>query len=133
MDYDSAVALISNTYGVQLDSILKSLSTEAIITLGKLHTQNIKRPMSSMTVMRLSAMPPYKQVDYLNNPMLAFLMDKCCNDICAQPSVSVPVSKTETKSTTQVKPVTPTQPTKKPEPEPSSDSEPEPDAFDIFG
>ena len=73
MNYNDAINLVKIDYGLQANDIIKSLSEDAIITLGQLHNQNIKRQINSGTLVRLSAMEPRKQAGYLANPLLEFM------------------------------------------------------------
>lgn len=138
MDYDTAVTLISEHYGPQMDRIKQLLSKEAIITLGNLKKQGVERKISEFTLVKLSKMEPHQQSGYLANPLMAFLIEQCCGQIC-NPSAGqtqteskvVPVDK-NTKSNTNNN-----VPKPKPKPEPEPEPEPDPDiddpVFDIFG
>jgi len=138
MDYDSAVNLMSDYYGAQMEKITQCLSRDAIIALGQIRQQGVERRISNMTLVRLSTMEPYKQVGYITNPLMQFLIDKCCNTICT-PSSAVTETVTKSvaptgKSKSESKPNT----NSKPKPEPIPEPEPEPDddggvEFDLFG
>ena len=142
MNYNEAVILVRNDYGSQADDIIKSLCEEAIITLGQLNKQNVKRQINNFTLARLSAMEPHKQAGYLANPLLQFMLERCISDIQNPPTVSVPehnVNVTNNKNKNKNKNVTPVEPKPEPKPTPKPDPEPDPDddpldtPFDLFG
>ncbi len=86
MNYDNAVKLIKNNYNTQEKLIISSLSYDAIITLGKLQTQNINRTMTDQTILKLSSMQPHQQAGYLSNPLLQFMIQQCS---ITMPSTSI--------------------------------------------
>jgi hypothetical protein len=132
MDYDGAVNLITSYYGQQMDRLVQYLSRDAIIALGNLQQQGVKRQISDRTLMRLSAMEPHRQVGYLTNPLLEFLIQKCCNEVGVSSVPTAPgPSKVETKVNVPT-PIVEIKPAPKPEPEPDIDDDVGME-FDIFG
>lgn len=130
MDYDSSVNLITSYYGQQMDKIVQYLSRDAVIALGNLQQQGVKRQISDRTLIKLSTMEPCRQVGYLTNPLLEFLIQKCCNSVGVA-SVSTPTS-VPTKVVTKITaPVVESKPEPDPEPEPDDDNNGI--EFDLFG
>ena len=134
MNYDDAVTLVKNDYGSQANDILNSLCHDAIITLGNLHNQNIKRQINSATLVRLSTMEPHRQVGYLSNPLLEFMIQMCISDIQNPRSVqTAPVNNNvNNKNNKKKNNKQETKPEPKPEPEPIEEDE-VPTPFDLFG
>ena len=96
MSYDDAVVVVRENYGWRADKIIDTLSGDAVVALMKLHGQNVKRDMSDHTLNMLGAMESGKQVSYLTNPLLAFLIDGCVGSIC-NGAKSEPAKSVETK------------------------------------
>jgi len=72
--YDRASSIVKQQYIDQAQLILSSLDTLAVIELAKLHNQGVYRKMNNLTINRLSQMDPHRQVGYLANPFLEWII-----------------------------------------------------------
>jgi hypothetical protein len=137
MNYEEASVIVKSNYAMQADMIMNGLCQQAIITLANLCKQNIRREMTNYTINNLSQMEPHRQVGFLANPFLEFVIGKCF-DAPSQPEIviSAPTGGKKSTSKSQSKVEPKVEPRTKPEPEPIPDPEPEPDIppdlFNLF-
>jgi hypothetical protein len=131
MDYQTATAIVRDNYQSQADLLMKSLCPQAIITLATLCNQNTKRSMTSFTINNLSSMEPHRQVGFIANPFLEFLIGRCLDTPQAQahPVTTAPPNK---KTNSKLVPAPAPSPAPKPDPKPEPEVEEEPSPIDIF-